>query len=185
MRVILMGKNALIVIPKNQFCEEELYGITFALESQGVCVVVLSESGKEAHGMKLDKFKPDGMIVDWDRQPEVQGKYNAVILVGGKGAKKSLWNDPIIPQILTDHHRSGSVIGATGSAMVVLVKALLVAGEMPLPIDSDAQKELKLLNAICIDAPVTRMDNIILGRGADSVNDFSQQILHMIDNEQC
>ena len=179
----LTGKNALIIIPRSQFCEEELYGVRSALGNKGVRVVVLSKSGKEARGMKQDEFQPDGMIVDWDRQPGVQGKYHVVVLIGGKGARKSLWDDPIVPQILTDHHRFGSVIGAMGSALVVLVRASLATGEIPLPKDADTQKELEILNAVCVDASVTRVDNIILGQSADSVDHFSQQILHLIDNE--
>ncbi|MEO2043181.1 MAG: hypothetical protein ABGX43_01145, partial [Nitrospinaceae bacterium] len=47
----LSGRNALIIIPKSQFCEEELYGITYALKQAGVRVVVLSKSGQEALSM--------------------------------------------------------------------------------------------------------------------------------------
>ena len=179
-----MNKSALIIIPKSQFCEEELYGIRSALENKRVRVVVLSKSGKEAIGMKKDKFQPDGMIVDWNRQPGIQGKYNVVIVIGGKGARKSLWDDPIVPQILTDHHRSGSIIGAMGSALVVLVRASLVTGEIPLPKDADSLKELETLNAVCVDVPVTHINNIILGQSSDSVDNFSKQILNLIDSDE-
>ena len=177
-----MNKNALIIIPKSQFCEKELYGVRSALENKQVRVVVLSKSGKEAIGMKKDKFQPDGMIVDWNRQPGIQGKYNIVIVIGGKGARKFLWDDPIVPQILTDHHRSGSMIGAIGSALVVLVRASLVAGEIPRPKDADSLKELESLNAICVDVPVTHTNNIILGQGSDSVDSFSERIFNLIDS---
>ena len=179
----LLGKNALIIIPKSQFCEEELYGLRTALKQRGVNVVVLSKSGQEACGMKQDKFQPDGMIIDWNRQPGIQGKYHAIVLVGGKGAKKSLWDDPIVPQILADHYRSGSIIGAIGSALVVLIRASLVNGEIPLPRDEETRVELKNLNAVCIDTPVTRIDNIILGQGADSVHHFSQKILGLMGDQ--
>ena len=180
-----MNKSALIIIPKSQFCEEELYGIKSALENRGVHVVVLSKSGKEAIGMKKNKFQPDGMIVDWNKQSGIQGNYNVVILIGGKGVRKSLLDDPIVPQILTDHHRSGSIIGAMGSAIVVLVKASLVTGEIPLPKDADSLKELEILNAVCVDVPVTHLNNIILGQGSDSVDDFSERILNLIDSGEC
>ena len=179
-----MNKSALIIIPKNQFCEEELYGIRSAVENKQVRVVVLSESGKEAIGMKKDKFQPDGMIIDWNRQPGIQGKYSFVIVLGGKGARKSLWDDPIIPQILVDHHRSGSIIGAIGSALVVLVKASLVTGEIPLPKDADSLKELETLNAVCVDIPVTHTNNIILGQSSDSVDSFSEKFFNLINSDE-
>ena len=178
----LLGKNALIIIPKSQFCEEELYGIRSALENKRVRVVVLSKSGKEAIGMKKDKFQPDGMIVDWNRHAGAQGKkYHVVILVGGKGARKSLWDDPIVPQILTDHYRAGSVIGAIGSAIIVLMRTSLVTGEIPLPQEADARKELESLRAVCVDIPVTSLGSVVFGQGADSIDEFSQTILNLIE----
>ncbi len=114
----LSRTNVLIIIPKSQFCGQELNGVRTVLQQCGANVVVLSKSGQEARGMNKEKYRPDGMIVDWNKQIGVDSKYHAVILVGGKGAKKSLWDDPIVPQILTDHYRFGRIIGALGSAIV-------------------------------------------------------------------
>ena len=119
----LSRTNILIIIPKSQFCERELNGVRTVLQQRGANVVVLSKSGQEARGMNKEKFRPDGMIVDWNKQIGIEGKYHSVILVGGKGAKKSLWDDPIVHQILIDHYRFGRSSGALGSAIVVLVRA--------------------------------------------------------------
>ena len=179
----LLGKHILIIIPKSQFCEQELDGVKTALQQSGAKVVVLSKSGQEARGINKKKIKPDGMIIDWNKQPGIKEKYHAVIVIGGKGAKKSLWDDPIVPQILTDHYRSGRIIGAIGSALVVLIRASLVNGEIPLPRDEETRVELRNLNAVCIDTPVTRIDNIILGQDADSVHHFSQKILDLMGDK--
>ena len=173
----LYGKNILIIIPKSQFCEQELNEIKTIFHQGGASIVILSKSGQEARGENKDKFKPDGMIVDWDKQFTVKGKYHAVILVGGKGASKALWDDPIVPQILTDHYRIGSVIGAIGEALVVLLKASLVFGDVPLPRDESTREELEYFNAVCVDIPVISSENLVLGQGADSVKEFSQAII--------
>ena len=180
----LFDKNILIIISQNQFCEQELCGVRDFFMERGARVVVLSKSGQDACGMDKEKYKPDGMIVDWNRLIRVEGKYHAVIVIGGKGAKKSLWDDPIVPQILTDHYRCGRIIGAIGSALVVLIRASLVNGEIPLPRDEETRVELKNLNAVCIDTPVTSIDNIILGQGADSVHHFSKKILGLMDDKK-
>ena len=179
----LSKKNILIIISKSQFCGQELNGVRAVLQQVGANVIVLSKSGQEARGSNKEKFQPDGMIIDWNKQPGIKGKYHAVIVIGGKGAKKSLWDDPIVPQILTDHYRSGRIIGAIGSALVVLIRASLVNGEIPLPRDEETLVELKKLNAVCIDIPVTRIDNIILGQGANSAHHFAQKILGLMDDE--
>ena len=176
----LFGKHILIIMPKSQFCEQELNGVRSTLEQSGANVVVLSKSGQEARGVSNEKFQPNGMIVDWNKQIGISGKYHAIILVGGKGAKKSLWDDPIIPQILTDHYRFGSIIGAMGTAMVVLVRASLVKGEVPRPEDDITYKELINLNAVCVDLPVTSFENVVLGQGGNSVNQFSQEIIRLL-----
>ena len=177
----LFGKHVLIIIPKSQFCEEELNGIRNILQQGGANVVVLSKSGQEARGMNKEKFKPDGMIADWDKQMRVKNKYHAVILVGGKGAKKSLWDDPIVPQILTDHYRFGSIIGAMGTAIVVLVRAYLVKGEVPKPDDYDTYKELEKLNVVFVDAPIKKFEKVVLGKGGNSVDQFSRTIVALLE----
>ena len=176
-----LEKNALIIIPQNQFCEKELFGLRFALKERGVNIIVLSKSGREGRGMKGEKFQPDGMVVDWDKQPGIKNKFHTVILIGGKGSRKSLWNDPIVPQILTDHYRSGSVIGAIGSSMVVLMTASLMLGEIPLPEEEEARKKLESLSAVCIDIPVTSLGRVVCGRDANSVDQFSNKILNLME----
>ena len=180
----LSGKYILIIIPKSQFCEQELNGVRNILQQNGANVVVLSKSGQEALGVNKERFQPDGMIVDWNKHIGIENKYHAVILVGGKGAKKSLWDDPIVPQILTDHYRFGSVIGAMGAAIVVLVRASLVTGEVPMPEDDVTCKELESLNAVCVDVPVTRVENVVLGQGRNSVHQFSQKIIDLIEMKE-
>ena len=177
---ILLNKNALIIIPKSQFCEKELFGLRSALMQSGMHVVILSKLGQAARGMEGEKFQPDGMVIDWNKQPGVRDKYHVVILIGGKGSKKSLWDDPIIPQILTDHYRAGSVIGAIGSSLVVLIMTSLVTGEIPLPQDDDTRKKLESLGAICIDNPVTSLGRIVCGQDSDSIDKFSKTILDLM-----
>ena len=179
----LSRTNILIIIPKSQFCEQELNGVRTVLQQCGANVVVLSKSGQEARGMNKEKFQPDGMIVDWNKQIGVEGKYHAVILIGGKGAKKSLWDDPIVPQILTDHYRFGSIIGAIGTSLVVLVRASLVTGEVPMPEDDVTCQELEKLNVVCAEVPVTCVGNVVLGQGENSVHEFSQTIISLLGNQ--
>ena len=173
-------ENVLIIIPNSQYCDEELYGVVSLLKESGIRAIVLSKSGQEALSMNRKKYKPDGMVVDWNKQAGIGGKYHVVILVGGKGARKSLWDDPIVPQILTDHYRSGSIIGALGSAIIVLMRASLILGEIPLLREELAKKELEALGAVYIDTLVTSEGRIVLGQGANAVKKFSQTILDLI-----
>ena len=97
----------LLVIPQNRFCSQELFGLKEVLIREKVQCRILSKTGKEAKGEDKSFIQPDGMLVDWNRYLQGRKKYDAVIVIGGKGSKISIWEDPILPQILTDHFRAG------------------------------------------------------------------------------
>ncbi|MCH8209000.1 MAG: hypothetical protein IIA62_08150, partial [Nitrospinae bacterium] len=56
-------QNILVIMPSNQFDEDELFGALNAFESAGLRTVVLSESGKDAVGMKRQRYQPHGLII--------------------------------------------------------------------------------------------------------------------------
>ncbi|MFQ5450085.1 MAG: DJ-1/PfpI family protein [Nitrospinaceae bacterium] len=173
----LTGKNILMVIPKNQFCEEELFITRSHLESAGARTVILSPSGREAAGMKKNRFQPHGMVIDWNRQQGITGKYGAVLVTGGKGSPKSLWNDPILPQILTDHYRAGKIVGAIGLSVAVLAKASLLKGLAAGPDQEAFLKTLDDCGIQHVDDPVTRDDRIITARGAEAAVQFAETVV--------
>ncbi|CCQ91244.1 hypothetical protein NITGR_610002 [Nitrospina gracilis 3/211] len=171
------GKAILIIMPNNQFDGDELLGLLEALKSTGARVVVLSKSGREAAGMKKERFTPHGTIIDWNKQEGFSGKYPAIVLTGGKGAAKSLWNDPIVPQILVDHHRAGSTIAALGTSIVVVAKAGLLPGRAACPADAAAQSELENLGIACEEIPVLADDRIVTAQGCSSIQPMVEMLL--------
>ena len=97
----------LLVIPQNNFCEQQLRDLKTVFDAKLVRSVILSKSGQEAVGEMRTRLMPDGILVDWDKRFLPNKKFDAVVVVGGKGAKKLIWDDPILPLILTDHYRAG------------------------------------------------------------------------------
>ncbi len=178
----LNGKNILIVIPKSQFCEEELAGIYDPLKDAGSQVIVLSKSGQEARGMNKTKFQPDGILVDWDKQPKISGKYDAVLVLGGKGSAKSLWDDPILPQILTDHHRAGKIVGAIGASIVVLIQAGLVQGSTPAPKDDKTRQVLKEAGITPTDTPFYCSDRVLIAKDVTAVQNLIKATIEYLES---
>lgn len=170
-----------MVIPKNQFDEEELFETRKHLESEGARVVVLSPKGQEAVGMNKNRFQPHGMIIDWDKQEGIQNKYDAVLLVGGRGAKKSLWSDPILPQMLTDHYRAGRVVAAIGLSVAVLAKASFL-NEKPAsgPDDEAFLQELNAGGGYLSKDPVTCHERIITARGGETAKLFAETVTKVL-----
>lgn len=173
----LTGKSILIIMPNNQFNGQQLHGLLDALKPTGARVVVLSKSGREAMGMERERFTPHGAIIDWNKQEGVFGKYHAIVLTGGKGAAKSLWNDPIVPQILVDHHRAGSVLAAVDSAIVVLARASLLQGRAASPGDPAAMQELNNLGVFCEDDALLADDRILTARDGSAMQPLVEKLI--------
>jgi len=179
--VNLNSKNILIVIPKSQFQEQELFDTLELLKAAGPRTLVLSKSGQEAVGMNKTRFTPDGMLVDWDKQQGISGKYDAVIVMGGKGAPKSLWDDTILPQILTDHFRAERVISAVGLGVAVLARASLLSYEAAGPEDDKFLSELENAGLTRSGSPVVQDGKIITASGPEAAIEFTRALIRALE----
>ncbi len=172
--------NILMVIPKNRFAEGELFEVKTIFEEKGTNVVVLSPSGQEAVGENKTRFQPDGYLIDWNHQPGFSGKYAAIIVVGGKGSPKSLWQETILPQILTDHHRAGSTIAGIGQSVVVLAKTGLIQGSSAAPDDDKTRAALEEEGVGIVEKQVYRLENIVTAKDASAAKEFAETILEIL-----
>jgi protease I len=177
-----MGENLfLLVIPQNRFCEQQLFDLKKVLEEgPGECRV-LSKSGKETKSDCKSLFQPDGMLVDWNRFLQGKKKYDAVIIIGGKGAKSSIWEDPILPQILTDHFRAGKILGAFGLSVIALARAGLVSRcEVSAPNEEACLKELDDAGAFPEEKNLVVVDRIITSNDSSAGKIFGETILELL-----
>ena len=171
----------LLVIPQNNFCEQQLRDLNTVFDSKLVRSVILSNSGQEAVGEMRTRLMPDGILVDWDKRFLPNKKFDAVVVVGGKGAKKLIWDDPILPLILTDHYRAGKVLGALGLSVVSLARAGLLAGQQTsAPNHKSCTQELKIAGAHIIDEPMTHSDQIVTARDDSSGKLLGKKILELL-----
>ncbi|MBL7021355.1 MAG: DJ-1/PfpI family protein [Nitrospinaceae bacterium] len=171
----------LIVIPQNRFCDQQLLDLKAVFAEKRVKTVVLSKSGREAVGEMKTRLMPDGILVDWDKRFLSNKKYDAVVVVGGKGAKSSIWNDPILPQILTDHFRAGKVVGALGLSVVALARAGLLSGQdVSIPNHEAGIEELKDAGAHVVEEPLTYSDQIVTAGDDTNGRLFGTKILELL-----
>tara|TARA_B110000467_G_scaffold21159_1_gene18694 strand:- start:722 stop:1261 length:540 start_codon:yes stop_codon:yes gene_type:complete len=171
----------LLVIPQNRFCEQQLFDLKEVLEGGGGECRILSKSGKEAKGEAKTLFQPDGMLVDWNRFLQGKPKYDAVIVIGGKGAKSSIWEDTILPQILTDHFRAGKILGAFGLSVVALARAGLVSRyEVSAQKEEACLKELDDAGAFPEDKNLVVVNRIITSNDSSTGKIFGETILELL-----
>ncbi len=171
----------LLVIPQNRFCGQELSDLKEVLDrGPGKCVV-LSKSGKEGKGEDKTILQPDGMLVDWNRHLLGKQKYDAVIVIGGKGSRNYIWEDPILPQILTDHFRANKILGAFDLSVVALARAGLISScEVSAPMDENCFKELEEVGAFPEDKALVVVDRIITSNDVGSGKAFGEIILKLL-----
>ncbi|HCG72192.1 MAG TPA: hypothetical protein DE038_02695 [Nitrospina sp.] len=171
----------LLVIPQNRFCEQQLFDLKEVLVGGGGECRILSKSGKEAKGEAKTLFQPDGMLVDWNRFLQGKPKYDAVIVIGGKGAKSSIWEDTILPQILTDHFRAGKILGAFGLSVVALARAGLVSRyEVSAQKEEACLKELDDAGAFPEDKNLVVVNRIITSNDSSTGKIFGETILELL-----
>ncbi len=175
-----MPTNVLLVIPRNQFSEDELFPVRDGLKNAGCRVLVLSKTGNEATGMGKTKLTPDGMLADWNKQEGIGMKYDAVIVTGGKGAPKSLWKDDILPQILTDHIRAGKVVAGIGLGVGSLAQASVLIGEAAGPDMPELNQLLDDGATMRSDESVVHTENIITASGTEATDAFLQKLLEIL-----
>jgi protease I len=171
----------LLVIPQNRFCDQQLFDLKFVFEALLVKSIILSKSGVEAIGEMKTRLIPDGILVDWDKMILPNKKFDAVVVVGGKGAKNSIWNDPILPQILTDHYRAGKVVGALGLSVVSLAQAGLLYGhDASAPDQQACIEKLKTAGAFIVEEPLTCSGQIVTAADNSSGKLMGKKIIELL-----
>ena len=172
----------LLVIPQNRVCEQQLFDLKKVLERESGKCLILSKSGKKVQSEEKTQVEPDGMLVDWNRYLQGKQKYDAVIVIGGKGSKSTIWNDSILPQILTDHFRAGKILGAFGLSVVALARAGLISRcEVSAINDEDCLKELKDVGAFPEEKNLVAVDKIITSNASNSGEVFGMKILELLE----
>ena len=183
----LVGKNVLIVIPKDYYMESEFDPIFEAMNSEEANVLVASSKLKEAVGMKTGRTSPDVLIVDAIEGitgdsyvsaakgvRQVKGVFHGVIVIGGSGARTYLWKDELLRLLLNDRHRTGMVVAAIGNAVPCLGKADLIQS---LEVTTDlgnkkAIKEIEEMKGVIVDEPFTAHDRIFTVQTAAGIAAF-------------
>ena len=118
-----MEKKVLMVIAQRKFRDEEFEHPKAVFLGKGFAVIVAAPEKKECTGMKGATVMPDLSIAD-----AAARQYDAVVVVGGSGAKESLWGNRTLFNILNAHHAAGKPVAAICIAPVVLAQAGLLKG---------------------------------------------------------
>lgn len=203
----LAKKNILIVIPRDFYDEEQLEPLLEILKDEEASLMVASDKLKQAVGMKKGKVMPDVLIVDsvegitgdsyvteaGHGTRQIRGVFHGVILIGGNGARKYLWEDKVLRLLISDRFNSGFVVGAIGTAVPTLASSSLLEGlRATYEVNKHTKKKLTDTNfifeedeaVVVDDSTISRSGNpstIITTRGKEHIKDFAQKIIEHVE----
>jgi protease I len=165
----LQGKNILMIIPHQDFRDEEYEEPCQIFEASGATVTVASSSLEVAKGALGAQVKPDLLLKD-----VAVGDHDAIVFVGGPGAQE-YWNDPVAHAVAQDAVAQGKVLAAICIAPVTLAKAGVLQGKKATVFSSEAE-ELKACGASYTGASVERDGLIITANGPKASAEFAEEI---------
>jgi len=176
----LEGKKILMVIAQQDFRDEELFKPKEVFEGAGASVFVAAPRNETATGMLGGKVQPDFAISDVNAS-----EFDAVVVVGGSGSPKYLWDDTQLRNLVRDAYAGGKVVAAICLSPVVLARAGILKGKSATVFpSSDAVAELKKGGAIYKDKSVVIAGRIVTGRDPASAEAFANAIVSLLRGEE-
>lgn len=175
----LSGKKILMVIARDNFRDEEYSYPREIFESNGARVIVAAETSRECRGMLGLKVTPHLPI----RNVRPNG-YDAVVIVGGTGAQKYLWEDADLHVIIQKVHSSGKIVGAICLAGVVLARAGILQGKKVTVYKTpESLNEIQNVNARYLPESLVIDGNIITADGPRAAKEFGKAIVEALMTE--
>lgn len=166
----MIKKTVLLILPAQNFNEEEYLIITNSLERAEIKIFIASDSNFLCVGSKGLKVKNDINFYNVH-----ESNFGGLILVGGSGMR-SYWNNSSVQSIARKFAVSKKPIGAICSAPIILAKAgLLTECAACYPED---KIELERLGVEYNPSAVVAKKNIITAQEPSSTPEFVKAFLH-------
>ena len=165
----LKNKQVVMIVPPENFRDEELFIPRDYLAGLGVEVLVASQDLVEAKGAKGGSVFPDLSLSEIDVKTA-----NAIVLVGGTGAS-IYWDDAEVHQIIQEAVAEGDIVAAICIAPVTLGKAGVLKGKRATVSASEAV-QLEAAGATYTNEDVTVDGKIITASSPAAAQKFAQAI---------
>ncbi len=190
----LEDKNILLIIPKDYYDESQLDPLREILINEGAEVKVASSKFKEAVGMKTGRHMPDMLIVDaiegitgdsyvtaGKGTRQVKGVFHGTIIIGGKGARKYLWDDRLVRLLISDRYKSKMVVGAIGSGTPCLGEADLIANtEVAAADDKHTTAAIEKAAGVLSDQDVVVHERMVTAKGGEAIEEFAEEVIKLV-----
>lgn len=161
-------KNVLFIVAPENFRDEELFEPMSVLKKENN-VSVASKDVDVAHGMKGGSVN-----IDLDIKEVIVDDYDAVVFVGGGGAK-TYFNDPVAQSIAKEATEKNKVVGAICIAPSILANSGLLQGKNATSFPSELNN-LEDKGAVLTNSDVVTDNKFVTATGPAVAHDFGKAI---------
>ncbi|NLI62591.1 MAG: DJ-1/PfpI family protein [Methanosarcinaceae archaeon] len=169
-----MKKYILMVIAPENFRDEEFFEPKEVFEQNGFEVIVASTETGTAKGTQGGTFDIDFTV---DRAKSE--RYDAIVISGGGGSRKHLWDNKTLHKLLNDFNSENKTVAAICISPVVLAKAgLLKEKKCTVFNDTESIEIIKKAGGkLDIEKNVVRDGNIITANGPAASKAFGEEVI--------
>src|SRR5262249_30616565 len=172
----LDGKPILLVVGPENFREEELDEPRDVLEREGADVTVACRRLGEARGMLGERVMPEVTLRDVKARD-----FDSIVVVGGTGSPKHLWNDDDLASLVRDVHAAGKVVGGICLSGAVLAGAgVLKDLEATVYRTTESLEELRRGGAKFVSKAVVTSGNVVTASGPEAATEFGKALVATI-----
>ncbi|OGU57341.1 MAG: hypothetical protein A2V66_03090 [Ignavibacteria bacterium RBG_13_36_8] len=169
----MIEKSILIILPAQDFNEQEYLNIKNILEKSNFKLFIASDAFALCIGNNGLKVRPDVSFFNINEK-----NFAAILFLGRKGVK-NYWNNSNLHSIARSFHKNKKPIAAICSAPVILAKAGLLSNIEAACYPAD-KTELEREGAKYKDLPVVVDHKIITAQGAAAVTEFTHAVIDQI-----
>ncbi|MCL4387258.1 MAG: DJ-1/PfpI family protein [Patescibacteria group bacterium] len=162
--------KALMILPHFEFRDEEYEVVRKSLDEAKIKVIVASSSLTEAKGTHNSLVNPDVLLNQVNARD-----YDAVILVGGPGAKEYYENGTVM-QIVRDAFFERILLAAIGRTPSILAYAGIIAGKKITGYPHE-QNIIETCGGYYTGRLVEQDGELITGNGPDSSPEFAAAVV--------
>jgi protease I len=172
----LTGIRVLMVIAPAEFRDEELLEPKRILTEAGAHVTVSSTKPGEATGMLGAKVTPETTL------DKVQAaEYHALVVVGGMGSPKHLWECAPLHNIVRQIENAGRVIGGICLSGAVLAKAGVLRNKQATVWSTpESLQALSDGGAKYTSDHVVQDGNVVTADGPEAATKFGETLVEML-----
>lgn len=164
----LSSKRVIMIIAPENFRDEEYFHTREAIEKKGAHVEVASLTNKAISGIDNVEVEVDKLV------SEVDEEYDAIVFVGGGGAKVYFDNEDAL-DLARSYWENGKIVAAICIAPVILGHAGILQDKKATCWDG-AHGDLTSFGAEFTGQTVTVDGKLITGNGPKSAHEFGEAV---------